>query len=296
MNTISQLKLLFKKFLIYIFGSRIFFDLTVILFTLFRKKFIISVTYHDTPHSEIHKFRAQVDWFKSKFDNCSAFDLNLFLDQGIWSKEKPGLIITFDDGLASNYLFASQILDEYGFTGWFMIPAGIINLSINDHLRFAEKGKIDFSFLENEKRLFMSNEELLDLRKRGHQIVCHSLSHARLCKNLSGDQLNNEVRVAKENIEGVIAETVDYFAWVGGEEYAYSREAMRVINESGYRFVFATNCSPIYKKQNPKLLERYHVDVKYNLNETRFAISLIYSLLYRAKRARVRNLLFSKID
>ena len=175
-----------------------------------------------------------------------------------------------------------------------MIPSGIINLPINDHLEFAINGKIDFSFLDEQTRLFMSREELLDLRRRGHQIVCHSFSHARLSENLAQEQMNSEVKVAKKCLEEAIGETVDCFAWVGGEEHSYSKAAMRAIEDSGYKFVFTTNCSPIYPKQNPMLLERYHVDAKFSLNEIRFAISWIYKLLYRNKRARVKNILFSK--
>ena len=289
-----MLKNLARTVLSSVFGSRIFFDTAEKIARAIRKPTLISVTYHDTPQSDSINFRKQINWYKSKFDNCTLEDLQLFLEKGLWRKSKPGIIISFDDGLASNYLNASEILESYGFTGWFMVPAGIIDLPEDDHLLFARDGLVDFSFLPGQKRLFMSREELLDLRSRGHQIVCHSYSHVRLSETLSNEQVNFEVKVAKERIEEVLGDSVNGFAWVGGEEHAYSKAAMRTMEEAGYKFVFATNCFPIYRNQDPMLLERYHVDVKYNLNQIRFAIGWIYNLLYRAKRLRVRNILFAK--
>ena len=294
MSTILKLRNLARTVLRSVFGSRIFFDAAEKIARTIQGPTLISVTYHDTPQSDLINFRKQLNWYKSKFDNCTLEDLQLFLEKGVWRKSKPGIIITFDDGLASNYLYASQILEAYGFTGWFMVPVGIIDLPENDHLLFAQDGLVDFSFLPGQKRLFMSRDELLDLRSRDHQIVCHSFSHVRLSESLSNEQMNNEVKVAKKRIETVLGESVDSFAWVGGEEHAYSKAAMRAVEDSGYKFVFATNCSPIYPSQNPMLLERYHVDAKFSLNEIRFSISWIYKLLYRAKRARVKNILFSK--
>ena len=291
-----MLKKLARTVLSTVFGSTIFFDTAEKVARTIRRPTLISVTYHDTPQYDSVNFCKQINWYKSKFDNCTLEDLQLFLEKGVWRKSKPGIIITFDDGLASNYLYASVILERYGFTGWFMIPAGIIDLPENDHLLFAQDGLVDFSFLPGQKRLFMSREELLDLRRRGHQIVCHSYSHVRLSENLSNERLNSEIKLAKKRIEYVLSESVDSFAWVGGEEHAYTKAAMRAMENAGYKFVFATNCSPIYPNQNPMLLDRYHVDVKYNLDEIRFAISWIYNMLYRAKRMRVRNILLSRSD
>jgi peptidoglycan/xylan/chitin deacetylase (PgdA/CDA1 family) len=294
MSANFMLKNFAKSILSSVFGSKFFFDTAEKISKIIRKPILISVTYHDTPKSDSDNFRKQLNWYKSKYDNCTLEDLQLFLEKGVWLKRKPGIIITFDDGLASNYLYASEILESYGFTGWFMVPAGIIDLPENDHLHFAQDGLVDFSFLEGQKRLFMSRHELLDLRSRGHQIVCHSYSHVRLSEDLSSQQINTEVKLAKKRLEDVLGERVNSFAWVGGEEHAYSKPAMRAMEDAGYKLVFATNCSPIYPNQNSMFLERYHVDVKYNLNEIRLAISWIYNMLYLAKRNRVRNIFSPK--
>ena len=294
MSIILNFKNVIKTVLKTVFGSRWFFESARFISRYNKRPNLLSVTYHDTPYSEMMNFRKQMSWYKSEFDDCNLEELKCFLDEGVWGKSNPGIIITFDDGLASNYTHASQILDEFGFTGWFMVPAGIIDLPIHDHLAFAHDGLIDFSLTPEQPRLFMSREQILDLRSRGHQIVCHSFSHARLSEDLPKNQMDIEVKLAKQSLEEVLGERVDCFAWVGGEERSYSRLAMRVIEDAGYKYTFATNCSPIYAKQSPMRLERYHVDVAFSLSEIRFAISYMYNILYRAKRGRVKNILRGK--
>jgi peptidoglycan/xylan/chitin deacetylase (PgdA/CDA1 family) len=139
-SIILNFKNLIKTGLKTVVGSRLFFDLAKFLSRYNKRPNLLSVTYHDTPYSEMMNFRKQMSWYKSEFDDCNLEELKCFLDEGVWGKSKPGIIITFDDGLASNYIYASKILDEFGFTGWFMVPAGIIDLPIHDHLAFAHDG------------------------------------------------------------------------------------------------------------------------------------------------------------
>lgn len=291
MSVVLDVKKRIKSVLETVVGSKLFFDSARFLSKYNKIQNLVSVTYHDTPHSAMSNFRKQMSWYKAEFDDCNLRELTCFLDEGVWKKSKPGIIITFDDGLATNYIHASKVLDEFGFTGWFMVPAGIIDLPIDDHLAFAHDGLIDFSLTPEQPRLFMSRKEIVDLRSRGHQIVCHSFSHARLSEDLPETQMDIEVKLSKQSLEKVLGERVDCFAWVGGEERSYSRRAMRSIEEADYKYIFATNCSPIYAKQSPMRLERYHVDVAFSLGEIRFAISFMYNLLYRAKRGRLKNIL-----
>jgi len=286
----------FIKFLLSLtFGSEILYCLSEYLTkNKTNRSFLISVTYHDTPKFLEASLRKQFAWYQSKFDNCSFTDMKFFLAGGVWKKKKPGIVITFDDGLASNYMVASRLLDEFGFTGWFMVPAGVVELPDAENLNFCISNKIDCYSPADRERLFMSREDLVDLRRRGHEVVSHSFTHIRLSDNLSAGDLDREITDSKMFLQKCIGEEIECFAWVGGEEYSYSKKTMDSIVSSKYKYVFSGNCAPIYQKENPFLLERYHVDARYTLSEVRLAIGWIYTLLYGGKRRRVRSILFPK--
>ena len=92
------------------------------------KKFIRAVNYHSTPEDFMYQFEEQMKYYNKHYSSVSKSDLNDLLN-GNWKKDKPGLIISFDDGLESNYKHAKPILEKYNFQGWFFVPSGLIGSS-----------------------------------------------------------------------------------------------------------------------------------------------------------------------
>jgi peptidoglycan/xylan/chitin deacetylase (PgdA/CDA1 family) len=265
-----------------------------VVYNFFRKKyldplfpFIHAVTYHDTAFEFQDKFREQLEWYKLNYVNCDINDLILFLDRGIWNYDRPGLIISFDDGLKSNFDYAIPLLEEYGFTGWFMVSPGFINLDSSEQKRFAKANLIEFSDVEINSRIAMSWKELIELEKRGHVITCHTMYHKRLSTKLTTTELKVEVEESKDLLQSKLRHSVNMFTWVGGEEWAYSREAFEMLLSVGYKIIFSTNCAPIKSKQSSYFIERYHIDPFYKLNRLRFVLGGFYDVLYFWKRRRV---------
>jgi peptidoglycan/xylan/chitin deacetylase (PgdA/CDA1 family) len=249
--------------------------------------FIHAVTYHDTAFEFQKEFREQLEWYKLNYVNCNVNDLKIFLDTGEWNHDKPGLIISFDDGLKSNFDYAIPLLEEYGFTGWLMIPPGFIDYDYSEQKRFAKANLIEFSDVEIENRIAMSWKELREVEKRGHIITCHTMFHKRLSSQLTFSELKVEIEDSKDLLQSKLGHSVDMFTWVGGEEWAYSREAFKMLVSVGYRMIFCTNCAPILSKQSSFFIERYHIEPFYKLNRLRFILGGSYDLLYLRKRNRV---------
>lgn len=249
--------------------------------------FIHAVTYHDTAFEFQSQFRKQLEWYKSNYVNCDLNDLILFLETGIWNYNMPGLIISFDDGLKSNFDYAIPLLEEYGFTGWLMVPSGFIDLDPSEQIRFAKANLIEFSDVEINSRLAMSWKELSELENRGHVITCHTMYHKRLSAKLTATDLKVEIEESKELLQSKLGHSVNMFTWVGGEEWAYSREAFEMLLSVGYKIIFSTNCAPIKPRQSSYFIERYHIEPFYKLNRLRFVLGGFYDLLYFRKRKRV---------
>ena len=83
------------------------------------------INYHSTPRYYNENFENQISFLRKYFKNVNIE--NLYTTPKIISSE-PSLIITFDDGLRSNYDNAVPILEKYNFKGLFFIcPHFLIN-------------------------------------------------------------------------------------------------------------------------------------------------------------------------
>lgn len=249
--------------------------------------FVQAVTYHDTPDGASINLRRQLEWYSENFVNCDLSDLRDLITLGVWKHNKPGLIISFDDGLRSNFDVALPLLEKYGFTGWFMIPAGFVDSESCGQIDFALRNLIDFCSESYNERIALSWEEVHEIDRRGHVVTCHSMNHIRLSDELTHSDLEFEIRASKDMLESQVGHAIDAFTWVGGEEWAYGRKAYEMTLAAKYALAFCTNCAPITAKQSPFFLERYHVEPNYKMNRLRLVLGGFYDFMYTWKRRRV---------
>lgn len=249
--------------------------------------FIQAVTYHDTPEGACLNIRDQLEWYSKNFVNCDLSALLDLVTRGVWKYSKPGLIISFDDGLRSNFDVSLPLLEEYGFTGWFMIPAGFVDLEPCRQVEFTRRMLIDFHSESNNERIALSWEEVKEIERRGHIVTCHSMNHKRLSDKLTQADLEVEIKDSKELLELRLGHPINIFTWVGGEEWGYGRRAYDKMLEAGYSLVFCTNCAPITARQSPFFLQRYHVEPDYGLNQLRLVLGGFYDFKYLWKRRRI---------
>ena len=256
--------------------------------------YVQAVSYHNTPENMLSKMKEQMEWYRDNFVNCSFLDLKNLLEHGEWKYDKPGLIISFDDGLRSNFNVALPLLEEYGFTGWFMVPSGWADLNISDQIKFAKRRLIEHSVGDDLEPIALSWEDMQQIELRGHVITCHTMNHRRLSNKLTTLDLENEIEDSKSLLEFKLGHGVDIFTWVGGEEWAYCKKAFEKILGAGFKYVFCTNCAPITGKQTPFFLQRYHVEPDHTKNQLRLTLGGFYDLLYLFKRKRIENELTKK--
>lgn len=239
--------------------------------------FIRGVNYHATPERDAANFRRQLAWYRRHYSNVTYEDLEAFLSRGIWTKPKPGLLLSFDDGYRDNATVAAPLLEEFGFTGWFFVPS-----------RFALEGH-DGAGGNQPPNPCMTRDQLRSLATR-HVVGCHTQSHFRLRASAGAERLRREVIDAKAELEGVLGRAVTTFCWVGGEEDTYSAEAARFVEEAGYRFGFMTNPVPMTTRTHPLELQRANVEADYPLALVNFQLMGLMDILYIPKRRRVNTL------
>lgn len=280
-----------RRYVASLFGSRAAYSISNALVRRIFFPYVRCVAYHDTPARFESNLATHLQWYSEHFVDCERADLDRFLADGVWPHSKPGLIISFDDGLRSNAEVAAPLLKRYGFNGWFMVPAGVPRLGAKEDRFFADEVLIPHSNRPDDQRLFLDWNDLRSLVTAGHQICCHSFHHLRLGEALSDAELDVEILKSKALFEHELGRDMDAFAWVGGENHTFSRAAFQKIQDSGYKIVFSGNCLPITAKDSPLCLERNHVDVTYRLDDVRLSIGGFYDLLYSRKRDKIRRVI-----
>jgi peptidoglycan/xylan/chitin deacetylase (PgdA/CDA1 family) len=251
--------------------------------------FVRAVNYHGIAKADAATFERHLEYYARHFHVVDDAQLLAFHD-GRWAPAgKPALIISFDDGVRSQYDIAARLLDEYGLPGWFFIAPGLVDTAVADQRAAAERQGVLTGPEGSGERIFMSWHEIRSLRPR-HVIGCHTYSHHRLSADTPTAAMEYEIVEARHRLEAGLGEPVDVFCWVGGEEHSYSAAAAELIRRAGYRMSFMTNHAPIRRSTSLLHLQRSNVEGGDPLWLTRFQLSGALDIMYIGKRRRVNRL------
>lgn len=248
--------------------------------------FVRVVYYHDVPPSLAGRFESQLALLKRHFVPASKADLDLLLREGVWTHDRPGLIVTFDDGLRSHCEVVAPILDRLGFQGWFFVPVDLVTLPPAEQPAATSRhGVLHDCDTVHDPRVFMSATQLVALSAR-HIVGCHTATHVRLSSELSDSQLHLELVSAKQRLEALLGREVDAFSWVGGEEWAYSEAAAKVVADL-FDYAFTTNTSIARPGTSRLNIDRTHIEASFMPSLVRLQLSGMMDLYYRPKRRRL---------
>jgi peptidoglycan/xylan/chitin deacetylase (PgdA/CDA1 family) len=248
--------------------------------------FIRVVYYHDVPDRLAHSFREQLRLFHRLFVPASRIDLDTLLQEGRWPHRRPGIILTFDDGLRTHFEVAAPLLEEFGFQGWFFVPSDLVTLDPALQPAAAIRHDILHEWdTAADPRVFMTRQQLVDLARR-HVVGCHTATHERLSQKLTPEQLQVEIPGAQQRLESTLGRSVDSFSWVGGEEWAYCRSAAREIAHR-FTYAFTTNTALTRPGTHPLRIDRTHIEPAFSPALVRLQLSGLMDVYYRNKRRRL---------
>jgi peptidoglycan/xylan/chitin deacetylase (PgdA/CDA1 family) len=252
-----------------------------------------ALNYHDVPPRLAPAFEEQLRFYARHFVAVGLPELDA-LRAGRWPHPKPGLLLSFDDGLRSHAEVVAPLLERYGFPGWFMVPVGFVDTPPGEQVAFAREHAIDCDVAPwPDGRIALSWQEIRRLDGR-HVICCHTHSHRRLAASLTARDLEHEIVEARSRLEEGLGHPVRAFAWVGGEEWSYSAEAARVIRTAGFELAFMTNNAVIRPGCDPLQMQRTHVEAGFPGPLVRLSLSGFFDVLYAPKRQRVNRLTGAK--
>jgi peptidoglycan/xylan/chitin deacetylase (PgdA/CDA1 family) len=128
------------------------------------------------------------------------------------------VIITFDDGYRNNYNNAVPILKKYELPACFFLTTGLMS-------HVPEKALTTGSVW---KYAGMTWNEVKALRNMGFEIGAHTCSHPNLLQ-IPLEMARNEIIGSKKELEQVLGETIEYFAYPGGRKRIHYDDAIKAI-------------------------------------------------------------------
>jgi peptidoglycan/xylan/chitin deacetylase (PgdA/CDA1 family) len=175
-----------------------------------RRTQIVRVLFmHDSPQEHAERFRRHLSWLHERF-NLIDFETfkRLFESSLVLEDQRPAALLTFDDGLASNYDIAAPILEDAGVRGVFFVVPRFSACTGDDARRFYR------AHIRNRWPLLspMTPLQIRDLSARGHTIGNHTLSHARL-SDIPVSEYEQEIVKSADIIESWIGRSVEAFSW-----------------------------------------------------------------------------------
>lgn len=130
--------------------------------------------------------------------------------EGIAPMPPKAVIITFDDGLATQYTRAYPILKQHGFTATFFVVTKSVG----------------------QGRALMSWDQLREMRDAGMTIGSHTRTHPFLTRVPSGAKTEGELTGSRKDIERELGEAPEFLAYPFGDLNA---RVMQEVEAAGYR-------------------------------------------------------------
>lgn len=151
------------------------------------------------------------------------------------------LLLTFDDGFASNRIVAEKVLRPLGIRAVFFVIPGFVDLvDRGDSQRFiANYIQPGTQINTLPPHLYnMSWGDLEALLEQGHTLGGHTWTHARLSKIHSIEELKGEIVGSADVLQDRLGATIEHFAYTFGDLKSFSQPALALARRR-FRFVYS---------------------------------------------------------
>ena len=193
--------------------------------------------YHDIAPQEQERFAAQLHWLARSWTFVSPHQFAAMMRGGAPIKG-ANLLLSFDDGFASNRKVAEEVLNPMGIQALFFVVSAFVDLVAGDDYR---------SFIARHIWPVLPPEAVPDhwrnmtwndltwLLETGHTIGAHTRIHALLSELKQANELEVEIIHSANVLEKNLGVKVEHFAYPFGNLASFSPAALAVARQ---RFSF----------------------------------------------------------
>jgi peptidoglycan/xylan/chitin deacetylase (PgdA/CDA1 family) len=196
--------------------------------------------YHDIAPNDQARFSEQLRWLARNWTFVSPehFATMLSGDEPVHGRN---LLLTFDDGFASNRAVAEQVLNPLGIRALFFAVSDFVAMEDREEARhFIAQNIYPGSRTDDLPAhwLNMGWADLEALLGQGHCIGAHTRTHARLSKVEGRLGLEQEIIASADVLAHRLGVPIDHFAYTFGDLASFSDKAMAVARQR-FRFVYS---------------------------------------------------------
>jgi peptidoglycan/xylan/chitin deacetylase (PgdA/CDA1 family) len=193
-------------------------------------------------------FARQIRWLRRRFDIVTLAEGQRRIASG--QNDRPTACITFDDGYADNLRFALPLLAKYALPYTYFVAT-----------EFIESGRpFPHDVAAGQPLIPNSPNQLRRLAAAGAEVAAHTRNHINLGDCLTAEQLNDEIRGCKCELEAMTKRPVRYFAFPYGQKENLSADAFRIAHEAGYDGVCSAYGGYNFPGDDAFHLRRFHAD------------------------------------
>jgi peptidoglycan/xylan/chitin deacetylase (PgdA/CDA1 family) len=194
--------------------------------------------YHDIAPQDEARFAAHLRWLAKswRFVDPQHFAEMISGDEAV---REDSLLLTFDDGFASDRRVAENVLNPMGIRALFFVVSHFAALSGKDDWRGyvarniwpgIEPGDVP------DHRRNMTFDDLVYLLETGHSIGGHTASHARLSQ-VAPENMSAEIAGGADMLEQRLGVKIDHFAYTFGDLDSINATALSVAR-SRFSFIY----------------------------------------------------------
>ena len=189
------------------------------------------------PHHSAHEMRLTLSWLKDRF--------NLLTPNEFLETDRPGLLLTYDDGFVNNAEVLLPILEEFNAPAVFFVTLQHV-LNPQDWLPATRRLVNQFwqspeEVPESTAHAFFDGMTVTQLRTcAAHPLITigsHTISHPFLSR-CSPSELEEEIYGSKKQLEEICEKPIDLFAYPTGD---YDQRSLQIVKQAGYTAAFAVD-------------------------------------------------------
>ena len=247
--------------------------------------------YHDIPPSDQARFAEQLRWLSKSWNFISVenFSAMILGDEPIKGRN---LLLTFDDGFASNRVVAEEVLNPMGIQALFFVVSDFMSLqNQEDAIDFISKNIQPGSQAKDLPKTWnnMTWTDLEALLEQGHTIGAHTKTHARLSNINIEKKLDEEIISCVDILESKLGVSIEHFAYTFGDLASFSEEAL-LIAKRRFRFIYSGLRGDNALYSSPYALQRDSAATQdLRSNYSVFSNSLLGSFLEGAADFKYKN-------
>jgi peptidoglycan/xylan/chitin deacetylase (PgdA/CDA1 family) len=195
--------------------------------------------YHDIAPADESRFAAQLSWLSRSWRFISPDEFSAIVSADLEVQEDC-LMLTFDDGFASNRRVAETVLNPMGIKALFFVISKFVALSDKEDWRSFVAQNICYPTLQpNEVPSHWRNMTWSDLNyllESGHSIGAHTAHHARLSQ-VPNENLVAEIILSADTLEKNLGSKILHFAYTFGDLASFSPAALAVAH-TRFKFIY----------------------------------------------------------